>query len=287
MARDVQQFAIAVMVGAVGGGLPPGGPAQAQSVDYSAMEQLFGEPVTTSVTGKPQRVTDAPANIEIITQDDIRRSGATTSPTCWRSSPASMCAAMGSRRRCRHPRLQPGQQPAADGADQRPPGLHGRLRPYRQWDTLPVQLDEIRQIEVINGPNSALYGFNAISGVINIITYDPLQENINAATLRGGTQNLASGSAVATGKIGESVGVRLSAGGMESSDYPPGPLPASDAASRLRPFTGMLNADTRVQISSGSRASSAAVSATHGFPASRRRGLRYRAIAHQFGARRP
>src|ERR1700722_10297716 len=55
-------------------------PAAAQSVDYQALEQLFGEPVTTSVTGKPQRVTDAPANIEIITQDDIRRSGATSIP---------------------------------------------------------------------------------------------------------------------------------------------------------------------------------------------------------------
>src|SRR4051794_587561 len=57
-----------------------GGASRAQSVDYQAMEQLFGEPVTTSVTGKPQRAADAPADIEIITQDDIRRSGATNVP---------------------------------------------------------------------------------------------------------------------------------------------------------------------------------------------------------------
>jgi hypothetical protein len=37
------------------------------------------------------------------------------------------------------------------------------------WPTIPVQLEEIRQIEVIKGPNSALYGFNAVSGVINIL----------------------------------------------------------------------------------------------------------------------
>ena len=58
--------------------------ARAQSVDYQGLEQLFGEPVTTSVTGKPQRAADAPANIEIITQDDIRRSGATTIPDVLR-----------------------------------------------------------------------------------------------------------------------------------------------------------------------------------------------------------
>jgi iron complex outermembrane receptor protein len=47
-----------------------------------------------------------------------------------------------------------------------------------QWYTLPVELDEIRQIEIVKGPNTALFGFNAASGVINIITYDPAHESI-------------------------------------------------------------------------------------------------------------
>ncbi|HTF66632.1 MAG TPA: hypothetical protein VK638_28510, partial [Edaphobacter sp.] len=40
-------------------------PLHGQSVDYGALEQLFNEPVTTSVTGSPQRVSDVPATIEI------------------------------------------------------------------------------------------------------------------------------------------------------------------------------------------------------------------------------
>src|SRR6202040_2489563 len=84
------------------------------------------------------------------------------------------------------------------------------------WSSIPIQLDEIRQIEVIKGPNSALYGFNAVSGVINIITYDPLQTQVNAATLRGGTQDYLGGSVVGTGRIGDDVGVRLSAGGLKA-----------------------------------------------------------------------
>jgi outer membrane receptor for ferrienterochelin and colicins len=67
--------------------------AQAQSVDYGGLERVFGEPVTASVTGKPQRATDAPANVEIITQDDIRRSGATSIPDVLEFVTASMCAA--------------------------------------------------------------------------------------------------------------------------------------------------------------------------------------------------
>src|SRR5512143_2717916 len=54
--------------------------AHAQLIDYGALEQLFGEPVTTSVTGSPQRSSDVPATMEIITADDIRRSGATDIP---------------------------------------------------------------------------------------------------------------------------------------------------------------------------------------------------------------
>src|SRR5882757_6629661 len=50
--------------------------ASAQTMNYGALEQLFGEPVTTSVTGSPQRSSEVPANMEIITAEDIRRSGA-------------------------------------------------------------------------------------------------------------------------------------------------------------------------------------------------------------------
>src|SRR5579862_3061315 len=54
--------------------------AAAQSIDYGAFEELFGEPITTSATGSPQRAADVPAEIEIVTQEMIRRSGATNIP---------------------------------------------------------------------------------------------------------------------------------------------------------------------------------------------------------------
>src|SRR5476649_2033145 len=54
--------------------------ARAQTIDYGSLEQLFGEPVTTSATGSPQKATEVPATMEIITADDIRRSGARDIP---------------------------------------------------------------------------------------------------------------------------------------------------------------------------------------------------------------
>jgi outer membrane receptor for ferrienterochelin and colicins len=222
--------------------------SRAQSVDYQAMEQLFGEPVTTSVTGKPQRAADAPANIEIITQDDIRRSGATTIPDVLAF---------------------------VTGVDVRTYGLGAQdvgIRGYNQasnphlmvlingrqvymvdygrivWENLPVQLNEIRQIEVIKGPNSALYGFNAVGGVINIITYDPLREKVNVASAGGGTQDFLTGSVVGTARLGETAGLRLSAGGFKADDFAPGPLNQTDRLARQSPFNGNFNADGRWRI---------------------------------------
>jgi iron complex outermembrane receptor protein len=225
-----------------------GGVTLAQPVDYGALEQLFGEPVTTSVTGEPQRVTDAPANIEIITQDDIRRSGATSIPEVLqfvtgldvrRNGFASADVGIRGYNQTANPHLMV----LVNGRQVYMPD-YGRIL----WATIPVQLAEIRQIEVIKGPNSALYGFNAVDGVINIITYDPLNDHLNTATVAVGTENYLSGSAVGTGQIGKDAGVRLSLGGFQASDFPAGPLAPADAKARQSPFNGTFGADGRWQI---------------------------------------
>lgn len=62
-------------------------PLYAQPMDYGALESLFGEAVTTSVTGSPQRAGDVPASMIIITAEDIRRSGARDIPGVLRHVP--------------------------------------------------------------------------------------------------------------------------------------------------------------------------------------------------------
>ena len=89
---------------------------------------------------------------------------------------------------------------------------------YTPWAALPVELSAIRQIEVIKGPNAALFGFNAADGVINIITYNPLYDDVNVASFSGGTQGMGEASAVKTFKFNGG-GVRLSAGGRLDDDF--------------------------------------------------------------------
>ncbi len=58
------------------------------------------------------------------------------------------------------------------------------------WETLPVSLGELDRIEVVRGPSSALYGPNAVNGVINLITKDINNESpIVSANFQGGSQS--------------------------------------------------------------------------------------------------
>ena len=193
--------------------------ASAQTIDYGALEQLFGEAVTTSATGSPQRVTDVPVNMEIVTADEIRRSGAYDIPGVlrhvlgvdvmqWNNDNADV--GLRGYDQAYSPRvlvLVDGRQVYADH--------YG----YTPWAAVPVELGAIRQIEIIKGPNAALYGFNAVSGVINIITYNPLYDNVNTVSLSGGTQGMAQASAVQTIKLGDRGGLRLTASGRVDDDF--------------------------------------------------------------------
>ena len=194
--------------------------APAQTVDYGALEKLFAEPVTTSATGSPQRVSDVPANMEIITADDIRRSGAIDIPGVlshvadidvlqWTAGDADVS-------------VQGYNQPYSsrllvliDGRQ-----VYADYYGLTPWSALPIQLDAIRQIEIVRGPASALFGFNAVGGVINIITSSPLYDDVNSVSVGVGTRGFAQGSAVSTYKFNDRAGIRIEAGGRSNDEFP-------------------------------------------------------------------
>ncbi len=138
-------------------------PALAQSIDYGAAEALFGEPVTASATDKLQRVSDVPANMELITAEQIRRSGADNLPDILRFVPGLdvrrygfAAADVGVRGYARplNPRLLVlvnGQQVYLND--------YGRT----QWYARPCELDEIRQV-IVSSRRSAPVRFRTGAG---------------------------------------------------------------------------------------------------------------------------
>jgi iron complex outermembrane receptor protein len=216
--------------------------SKAQSLDHGALEELFGEPVTASATGAPQRESQVPATMVIVTADDIRRSGARDIPEVlrkvvgidvlrWGSDQADV--AIRGYNQAFSPRLlvlTNGRQVYAD--------FYG----FTPWATLPVELAAIRQIEVVKGPNAALFGFNAVGGVINIVTYDPIYDEVRTGSLTGGTHDLGQFSGVTTLRLSENAALLLSAGVRRNDDF------AEIESEPVRNSRDALSADLRVRV---------------------------------------
>ena len=67
---------------------------------------------------------------------------------------------------------------------------------FVMWDFLPVNFNEVKQIEVIRGPASAVWGANALYGVVNVITKSPREmQGTTAVAGFGGFDRAAGGDA--------------------------------------------------------------------------------------------
>ncbi len=114
------------------------------------------------------------------------------------------------------------------------------------WEHLPLVLEEIERIEVVRGPASPLYGPNAFSGVVNVITRKPEACRGARAGLMAGNRDAKAGTLVAAERIGP-FWVKLSAGYDSINHYPnrvdPAYLSAADpiALERRAKDTGSEN----------------------------------------------
>ena len=124
----------------------------------------------TSVSKKEQNLAKTGAAIFVITQEDIRRSGATNIPDLLRMVPGVDVARIDNNRWAVS--IRGFNNPYAnkvlvlvDGRSVYNPSFSGVF-----WDMLDVPLEDIERIEVIRGPGGTVWGANAVNGVINIIT---------------------------------------------------------------------------------------------------------------------
>src|SRR5882724_4779476 len=104
------------------------------------------------------------------------------------------------------------------------------------WESIPVTLDQIDRIEVVEGPASAVYGANAVNGVINIITKTPEQLQGGQLRYTTGERNDHLGSFV-YGHQEEHLGYRLGGGWHSLNQY----QDAGQFASEAGKFNSLLN----------------------------------------------
>ncbi len=140
-----------------------------RSLAELSIEDLLNVQVT-SVSRKPQSLSETAAAIFVITQDDIRRSGATTLAEVLRLAPGLEVARISSdswaiTARGFNVRSANKLLVLIDGRNIYEPLFAGVL-----WDAQDVLLEDIDRIEVIRGPGASVWGANAVNGVINILT---------------------------------------------------------------------------------------------------------------------
>lgn len=124
----------------------------------------------TSVSKKPQTLSRAAAAVYVITGDDIRRMGAQNLPDALRMAPGVQVAQVSANAwavtaRGPNGRFANKLLVMVDGRTVYSPLFSGVF-----WDVQDTVLADIERIEVIRGPGAALWGANAMNGVINIIT---------------------------------------------------------------------------------------------------------------------
>lgn len=97
------------------------------------------------------------------------------------------------------------------------------------WDFLPLSPREVKQVEVVRGPGSAVWGANAMTGVINVITKSPREMAGTSLTLGGGELSTRYGHLSHAGVRGP-VGYKVSTSFYEQNPYerPIGPIPGSN-----------------------------------------------------------
>lgn len=141
--------------------------AAAGDLRNKSLEDLLNVEVT-SVSRTPQRLGEVPSAIQVLTSEDIRRSGATRLPEVLRLASNLQVAQISSSNWAISARgfnnaLANKLLVQRDGRTLYSPLFAGVF-----WDSQDVLLEDLERIEVVSGPGATLWGANAVNGVINI-----------------------------------------------------------------------------------------------------------------------
>lgn len=200
--------------------------------------------VVTSAARKSQDLRDVASSVYVLTSDDIRRSGARNIPEALRFVPGldvfqvdGNSWAVGSRGFTST--YDSHLLVLIDGRSVFSPVFSGVI-----WSLQQVLLEDVERIEVIRGPGGALWGVNAVNGVINIITRNAADTSgVLGVVAGGGAPGWGLGAVRQGGPLGQNGYYRIYAQvvGNAAGVTEDGRRGADDFLSRLAGFRADLN----------------------------------------------
>jgi iron complex outermembrane receptor protein len=186
----------------------PDSSPSAEALKKLSIEQLMNLQVT-SVSKRPERLSQTASAIQVITQEDIRRSGATSLAEALHLATNLQVAQVDSRQWAISARGFNGTTAnkllvLVDGRTVYTPLFSGVF-----WDVQELPLVDIDRIEVISGPGATLWGSNAVNGVINVITKDAKDTQGLLVSGGGGSEQRGFGTVRYGGALGSTVRARI------------------------------------------------------------------------------
>ncbi len=180
--------------------------AAAGAVDVDAIDLSLEDLLKTDVmtaSRKAQRLNDVAGAVFVISREDIERSGVTSIPEALRMVPGVQVARLANNRwavsvRGFNGRFANKLLVLMDGRSIYSPLFSGVF-----WEVEDTLLEDIDRIEVIRGPGAALWGANAVNGVINIITRKARDTQGTLLAASAGTDRDGALAARYGGQIGE------------------------------------------------------------------------------------
>ena len=162
----------------------------------------LSETVVVSASKVESRLVDAPATMTVLTSQELATSPAMNYGDVLRKVPGLNVVQLSARdvnitSRQATSTLSNSQLVLLDGRT-----VYLDFFGIVLWDLLPTNLNEVKQIEVVRGPASAVWGANALTGVVNVITKSPREARGAEASFTGGFMNRDAGSTKGQGPGG-------------------------------------------------------------------------------------
>lgn len=162
----------------------------------------YEEVVIVTASKVEEELINAPASVSVVTSQRIESSPAQNYGDLLRTVPGVNVAQTSARdvnivSRGATNTLATSQLALLDGRS-----IYLDFFGFVAWDFMPVNMGEIKQIEVIRGPASAVWGANAMTGVVNIITKSPREMEGTSVTVGfGGVDRSVPGNDLGTGGL--------------------------------------------------------------------------------------
>ena len=141
--------------------------------DRSDKSRRHSEAVIVSASRVEQEIVNAPAAVTVIGPDVIESQASSNIVDLIRQAPGVNVIQLSNRdfslaSRSSTEAMAPSQLVLVDGRS-----VYQDFFGFVAWDAIPVGLGDLERVEVVNGPASAVWGANAMNGVVNLITRSP------------------------------------------------------------------------------------------------------------------